>query len=119
MITSDTKIAERELRQVCFHESAHEILVHRFGGGGDVRMWSNQSPGAIVGEEKAWLGHFRMFAEPDPVYDVVVGNPPISGTKTFRARPARSRVQRRCAEGLLLLVSHRAGPPSLCIRHYF
>lgn len=58
----EVRIAAREMRDACFHEVGHVVVLHAFGGYGVARVWRNESPN--VGEEKAWLGQTAIYAEP-------------------------------------------------------
>ena len=58
----EVRIAAREMRDVCFHEVGHVVVLHAFGGYGVARVWRNESPN--VGEEKAWLGRTAIYAMP-------------------------------------------------------
>lgn len=64
MIDSEAVIAEREKRQIAFHEVAHAAVCQCFGGAGKAEIWPNTEQNIAAGE-KAWLGHFQMFAEPE------------------------------------------------------
>jgi hypothetical protein len=56
-------IAEREKRGVSFHEAAHAAIFRRYGGCGIAEVWRNTAQNVKDGQ-KAWLGTFKMFAEP-------------------------------------------------------
>lgn len=62
-IYSEAAIAEREKRQAAFHEAGHSAVCLGFGGAGKAEIWRNTAQNVDAGE-KAWLGHFKTFAEP-------------------------------------------------------
>jgi len=57
------EIARQEKILVAYHEAGHERILSYFGGNGDAKIWENTSESASLGEEKAWLGHVKVYAE--------------------------------------------------------
>lgn len=58
----EVRIAAREMRNACYHEVGHVVVLHAFGGYGVAKVWRNES--LNVGEEKAWLGQTAIYAPP-------------------------------------------------------
>ena len=56
-------IAQKEKRNVSFHEAGHAAICARFGGYGVARVWRNTQKNVKAGE-MAWRGSFSIFAEP-------------------------------------------------------
>ena len=64
-ITDREKIISRkEKRSTSFHEAGHAAICFRFGGSGVAQIWRNTPANIKVGQ-RAWLGSFVVFAEPE------------------------------------------------------
>ena len=59
-------IAERERNMSAIHEAAHAGLCSKYGGVGVPSVWKNTAKNVMAGQ-KAWLGTFKMFAEPGTI----------------------------------------------------
>jgi hypothetical protein len=57
------EIAAREKRRTSFHEAGHSIVCSLLGGIGIPSVWANSAQNIRSGQ-KAWLGTFKMYAEP-------------------------------------------------------